>query len=108
MADTNVMAMAVRYTSVATRRPLSNMLFSCLMGPIRNIVLQTPSTRSTRRVSALMSGQQINQLQKQLMAPLQKPGPHLMTISRLDIVYSTAKRLGLRKNQVACLLVVLC
>ena len=43
MAETSVIAMAVKYTSVATMRPLSNMLFSCLMGPIRNIVLQAPA-----------------------------------------------------------------
>lgn len=39
MAETRVSAMAARYTTDATMRPLSNMLFSCLSGPIRNIVL---------------------------------------------------------------------
>ena len=106
MADTSVMAMAVRYTSVATRRPLSNMLFSCLMGPIRNIVLQGPSTRRGQRFIRPATNKRA--AIKQLIAPLQKPGPHLMTMSRLEIVYSTAKRLGLRKNQVAWVLVVLC
>ena len=103
MADTSVMAMAVRYTSVATRRPLSNMLFSCLMGPIRNIVLQGPAHAG---VSA--AGNKYTSCKRAANALMQKPGPHLMTISRLEIVYSTAKRLGLRKNQVACVLVVLC
>ena len=77
MADTSVMAMAVRYTSVATRRPLSNMLFSCLMGPIRNIVLQGPSTRRGQRFDEFGNNTPvaatINQLR--LVAPVQKPRP---------------------------------
>lgn len=40
MAEKSVRNMKTMYTRVATMRPFSNILDSCLKGPIRNIVLQ--------------------------------------------------------------------
>ena len=44
MAQKSVRNMKTKYTRVATMRPFSNILDSCLKGPIRNIVLQASHT----------------------------------------------------------------
>ena len=46
MAEKSVRNMKTMYTRVATMRPFSNILDSCLKGPIRNIVLQASHQQS--------------------------------------------------------------